>query len=603
MASSPEESAVSAPPIARTAGDSGSVVARYSNRIWRTLQGFIPSSLHAKISRLYWRPSPAHCQNMRKPCLPLPLHSNATQSLIAARASRASVILEDIMKYTTCILHTIEKSLRFWQSRAEGTNAQKIYFMIFERGPRAFVGGTYEVLSKFHKGGHPFRHLSHAASNMISINIAILSILRQFLANFLAEVYLEVDKYGGKLIEDGDKSLPSVFITINNLFLNLEASIVHSHEMCKGEMLASVLKKSSLEFHFERIPHVDLENSQWTDTEIRDATDMIYQNLQRLGSYVVNILSTCRKPTRLTIYWLQYTCGAVGISLCSIWLLRHSSLMGSNDINNWIREAKESSAGFLKDHVEQPLIAIRDELFETFRRRHKGVMATEEVQLTAESLHRMLLAFCEQTKGQKLPANIPDQEMLEIVMSRYEKEVMHPLQNLFSGELARAMLIQIQKLKLDLETAMLELDQILKANEINFAILAALPAFFLSLLLLMFVRAWLKQDRGAEGRGRVARRQRRLLVVEVEKRLVEFQACKDQGKEEDARYMYGLMLYTLDRLYKAVEKHAKETGEWLSVRQDIVDLAKPDLRTTYKLVVASRMGQMYDCLLPSSKRQ
>jgi nuclear-control-of-ATPase protein 2 len=40
---------------------------------------------------------------------------------------------------------------------------------------------------------------------------------------------------------------------------------------------------------------------------------------------------------------------------------------------------------------------------------------------------------------------------------------------------------------------MLELDQILKANEINFAILAALPAFFLFLVLLMLARAWLKR--------------------------------------------------------------------------------------------------------------
>lgn len=41
--------------------------------------------------------------------------------------------------------------------------------------------------------------------------------------------------------------------------------------------------------------------------------------------------------------------------------------------------------------------------------------------------------------------------------------------------------------------AMLELNQILRANEINFAILAALPAFFLSLLLIVLVRAWFKQ--------------------------------------------------------------------------------------------------------------
>lgn len=42
---------------------------------------------------------------------------------------------------------------------------------------------------------------------------------------------------------------------------------------------------------------------------------------------------------------------------------------------------------------------------------------------------------------------------------------------------------------------MLELEQILRANEINFAILAALPAFFLSFVLLMLIRAWFKQVR------------------------------------------------------------------------------------------------------------
>lgn len=132
---------------------------------------------------------------------------------------------------------------------------------------------------------------------------------------------------------------------------------------------------------------------------------------------------------------------------------------------------------------------------------------------------------------------------------RYEKELMHPLQNLIGGELPRALLIQVplqiccaavnirishyspivpyyfrfrsSNLMLRrkwcifhftslsetwfhsnwlwmtflLARAMLELDQILKANEINFAILAALPAFFLSVLLVMVVRAWLRKVR------------------------------------------------------------------------------------------------------------
>ncbi|GLJ59356.1 hypothetical protein SUGI_1504880, partial [Cryptomeria japonica] len=73
----------------------------------------------------------------------------------------------------------------------------------------------------------------------------------------------------------------------------------------------------------------------------------------------------------------------------------------------------------------------------------------------------------------------------------YEKDLMHPLQNLLGGELARALLIQVQKLKLDIETAMLELNQILRANEINFAILAALPAFFITIILAALLQIWL----------------------------------------------------------------------------------------------------------------
>ncbi|KAI5673519.1 hypothetical protein M9H77_13883 [Catharanthus roseus] len=174
--------------------------------------------------------------------------------------------------------------------------------------------------------------------------------------------------------------------------------------------------------------------------------------------------------------------------------------------------------------------------------------------------------------------------------NKYEKELMHPIQNLVGGELARALLIQVQKLKLDIETAMLELDQILRANEINFAILAALPAFVLSLILLMVVRAWFKQDTRAEGRGRAARIQRRLLMVEIERGIMQIQKCKDQGLEKDAQCMYGLVLYSLDRLYCALERHAKATGEWICLRQDIYDLAKPELETARRLIITSRMA-------------
>ncbi|KAM7502458.1 hypothetical protein LguiB_001362 [Lonicera macranthoides] len=584
--------------------DPKTLISYYSKSIWNRLLRLLPSpqsNIFGKFSNTYKRTTRSTSRR-RTTCLPLPLPSNSPDSfMVMPEACKVVDVLEDILEHVFQNLHEIQKNLQFWQSRAEGSNGQKVYFMVFERGPRAFIDGTVQFVRDCVNEGSGMNHLCGSASAHISERITILSKLRFALATFLAQVYMEVEQFGEELVKDPEKSLPLLLFTIDSLFSKLEASIGHIHAIRRTN--SSVDGNYSFPLMFEKLPEVNQEGSQWTDCEITDSINLINKNLLKLDSYLSVLVGEHRKPSKATLYWMRYTCGVVGISVCSIWLLKHSRLTGSPDIENWIREAKDSTISFWGDHVEQPLLAIRDELFETFRKRHRGVMELEEVQLTSGSLHRMLLTFSEQTKGQKFPDNASDQEMLEIVMARYEKELMHPIQNLVGGELARALLIQIQKLKLDIETAMLELNQILRANEINFAILAALPAFFLSLGILMLVRAWFKKDTRAEGRGRIARLQRRLIIVEVEKRIMQFQHCIDQGLEKDSQCMFGLVLYSLDRLYRAVERHAKATGEWQCLKQDIMDLGKTGLQTTHKLTITSRMVNVYDCLLPSLKRQ
>ncbi|VAH17470.1 unnamed protein product [Triticum turgidum subsp. durum] len=459
----------------------------------------------------------------RRPALPLPIYDDAASSArVSGEMPKAFAILEDIVQHTLSDLHSIQKSLLYWKSKAEGTNSHKMYFMMFERGPRAFLEATCQTLTRLRSNGSPSEYLLGSASDIVSVKLAVLTNMQHRLAAFLAEVYSEVDKCREGLTESSDKSLHTLFVILNTVFPKLEVSLTNASE---GQTLPFTHDGNSSQLIFERLPEVDVESPQWSEALATDAISLIYQNLQKLDSFVSSQLSSHKKPRNMTIYWLPYTCGAIGLSACSLWLLRHSSLMGSSDMDNWIQDAKESVAGFWDEHVERPVISIRDELFETFKRTDKRVMEREEVQLTEESLHRMLITFCEQTSKEKLAQDASLQELLEIVMKRYEKESMHPIQNLFSGELARAMLIQVQKLKLDLQEAMLELDQILKANEINFAILAALPAFGLLLLLLFLVRAWAMHDQGAEGRGRIARHQRWQLLIEVERRLKEFKKC------------------------------------------------------------------------------
>lgn len=46
---------------------------------------------------------------------------------------------------------------------------------------------------------------------------------------FHLQIYMEVDRFGEELFKDPENSLPSLLVTINGLFSNLEASIGHLH--------------------------------------------------------------------------------------------------------------------------------------------------------------------------------------------------------------------------------------------------------------------------------------------------------------------------------------------------------------------------------------
>lgn len=64
---------------------------------------------------------------------------------------------------------------------------------------------------------------------------------------------------------------------------------------------------------------------------------------------------------------------------------------------------------------------------------------------------------------------------LTLVMKQYELEMKNPLKNAFIGEFVRMVLIQIQKQKTDVERLMLQMDKIMKANELNFQLFALFP--------------------------------------------------------------------------------------------------------------------------------
>jgi nuclear-control-of-ATPase protein 2 len=50
-----------------------------------------------------------------------------------------------------------------------------------------------------------------------------------------------------------------------------------------------------------------------------------------------------------------------------VWLLRHSRVCGSDDLDRWVCSAAVTALDSVQVHVVEPLVVVRDELFRTFR--------------------------------------------------------------------------------------------------------------------------------------------------------------------------------------------------------------------------------------------
>jgi len=68
---------------------------------------------------------------------------------------------------------------------------------------------------------------------------------------------------------------------------------------------------------------------------------------------------------------------------------------------------------------------------------------------------------------------------LSMIMEDYARAVKSPIQQLLFGELMQMVLIQVHKLKVDAEKGVVVMDQLMRANELNFQLLALFPAFLL----------------------------------------------------------------------------------------------------------------------------
>lgn len=200
------------------------------------------------------------------------------------------------------------------------------------------------------------------------------------------------------------------------------------------------------------------------------------------ASHASMVMEEMHDPVRMPSHWFRrwphYLAGA---ALCLLFykqvFQRRATILAA------AKDGWETVTAFVRKRVVEPM---RD-IYATIRYDDSkvGIMSAQSLAADTESLKRMVEDFLADHGGvpasQDLSVVLTAVEAgdITVVMREYESGIRKPISGLLFGSVLRTILIQVQKQKVDVDRAMTALDQIMRSNELNFQLIAAIPALLI----------------------------------------------------------------------------------------------------------------------------
>lgn len=284
------------------------------------------------------------------------------------------------------------------------------------------------------------------------------------------------------------------------------------------------------------------------------------------------------KPSRLVRYWLPVTVGILSSTTVLRILVNRKA-----EIGQWIQDFGGTIVDFWRNWVVEPTRKV----IKTIRHdegSEVSIMSKRSLEGDRDSLERMVVDFAidnpENATGSS--SKLTDAEIADIrakvregdltpVLKAYEKDLVSPFMGTVRGNLVRALLIQIQKTKVDVEVAMGGIDSLLKSQELVFGFVGLTPGILVTYFVVHYFRASLSEKRGSQAarkQGKMLRQMRNIDRILTSSEPTEFGELyyKDQG----------LLLCEVHVLRQAVEK-AMPTEIYKEFSEDAEELC--DVRT------------------------
>jgi len=213
------------------------------------------------------------------------------------------------------------------------------------------------------------------------------------------------------------------------------------------------------------------QNQTITLKQLQDLLATLHRKFDNFDQTTELLHAKYGKPGPVSLYWPHF----IALS-CGLWGL--FSFVQSAVLSKWFNNTKDAVRGFVVDWIIQPIIQI----YETVRHKEGrlGIMGSAALSADIQSLERMVVDFAKDQGVSDGDLDVLVENVkrgdISAVMKQYEIDLRSPIRSAFSGDLIRALLIQVHKTKVDGELAMSALDKLLKSNELNFAFFAVVPS-------------------------------------------------------------------------------------------------------------------------------
>ncbi|KAI9802956.1 MAG: hypothetical protein M1825_002187 [Sarcosagium campestre] len=316
--------------------------------------------------------------------------------------------------------------------------------------------------------------------------------------------------------------------------LNFESDdnhMPHSHE--RGKQLGSgdrdewkaILEQSValLESVFRNISYSDMTLSSFEEivfATLDDATDgtddqyylsdsepvtrqqIIHGRLQKILEHslprhvaaTADVLKTYGRPP----LWIRYWLPTLVLLLSSSTLLR-IVVNRKAAIATWLRDGAETAIDFWSNWVVEPIKKVIGTIRHD-KESEVAIMSKGSLEGDRASLERMVVEFAVDHPEPAGRGALSESEIGEIrlkvkegdltpVLKAYERDLQKPILGTVKGDLIRALLIQIQKTKVDVEVALGGIDALLKSQELVFGFIGLTPG----LLVCYGVSRWLRE--------------------------------------------------------------------------------------------------------------